>query len=338
MTATKRYQVFVSSTFADLKEERQEVIQALLELDCIPSGMELFPAADESQWNLIQKVIDDCDYYLVIVAGRYGSIAEDGLSYTEKEYRYAADKNKPTIAFLHEDPSSIASGKSEQEPESKKKLAAFRGRCEKKMCKFWSSPADLGGKVSRSLVQLIKSNPSVGWVRGDAALDEGTATTINRLRGENDSLRSQLDRIRKEPPKGAELLAQGQDIFDIHFSYHAGVAGHKCGSLTMTWDEIFGILSPHMIREASDYSLRSTLLEVVLNRSTVKRDYGLNAKVDSVSFHNIMVQLRALGFVSPSEEKRSVKDRGTTYWSLTPYGDDYMNRLLAIPKKDQAAI
>ena len=49
----KRYQVFVSSTYADLKEERQHVIQALMEMDCIPSGMEVFPAADEEQWDFI---------------------------------------------------------------------------------------------------------------------------------------------------------------------------------------------------------------------------------------------------------------------------------------------
>src|SRR6266853_1961238 len=59
----KRYQVFVSSTFNDLQEERQEVMQALLELDCMPAGMELFPAANETQLNLIKRVIDDCDYY-----------------------------------------------------------------------------------------------------------------------------------------------------------------------------------------------------------------------------------------------------------------------------------
>lgn len=70
----KRYQVFVSSTFNDLIEERQEILQALLELDCIPSGMELFPAANEDQWTLIKKVINDCDYYIVVIAGKYGSI------------------------------------------------------------------------------------------------------------------------------------------------------------------------------------------------------------------------------------------------------------------------
>jgi hypothetical protein len=73
----KRYQVFISSTYADLLEERQEVIQALLELDCIPAGMELFPAASEDQWTLIKKVIDDCDYYMAIVAGRYAFRGRD---------------------------------------------------------------------------------------------------------------------------------------------------------------------------------------------------------------------------------------------------------------------
>ncbi len=82
----KRYQVFVSSTFADLKNERQRVIQTLMEMDCIPSGMELFPAMDEEQLEFIKRIIDDCDYYLLIVGGRYGSTDLDGISFTEKEY------------------------------------------------------------------------------------------------------------------------------------------------------------------------------------------------------------------------------------------------------------
>ncbi len=72
----KRYQVFVNSTYTDLMEERNEVMQALLELNCMPAGMELFPAANEDQWNWIKRVIDESDYYVVIVAGRYGSVSE----------------------------------------------------------------------------------------------------------------------------------------------------------------------------------------------------------------------------------------------------------------------
>jgi Domain of unknown function (DUF4062) len=41
----KRYQIFVSSTYEDLQEERREVMQSLLKMNCIPTGMELFPAA-----------------------------------------------------------------------------------------------------------------------------------------------------------------------------------------------------------------------------------------------------------------------------------------------------
>ena len=51
----KRYQVFVSSTKEDLEEERQEITKALLVSNCIPAGMELFPAADESSWKIIKK-------------------------------------------------------------------------------------------------------------------------------------------------------------------------------------------------------------------------------------------------------------------------------------------
>ena len=95
----KKHQVFVSSTYEDLQVERQEVMHVLLELDCIPSGMELFPAANDSQWELIKGVIDDCDYYVVIIAGRYGSTGPSGISYTEMEYRYAVEQGKPVVAF-----------------------------------------------------------------------------------------------------------------------------------------------------------------------------------------------------------------------------------------------
>src|SRR5438093_11478813 len=115
----KRYQVFVSSTYADLKEERRKVIQTVIEMDCIPAGMELFPAADEEQWEFIKRVIDDCDYYLLIIGGRYGSTTPEGMSYTEKEYDYAIEKGIKVVALLHENPEEIPMRKSEVDPESR---------------------------------------------------------------------------------------------------------------------------------------------------------------------------------------------------------------------------
>ncbi len=101
MNVERKYQVFISSTYTDLRAEREQVLRGLLETDCIPIGMELFPPTDEAQWQYIKRVINQCDYYLLILAGRYGSIDPDtGLSYTEKEYMYAEALGKPILAFL----------------------------------------------------------------------------------------------------------------------------------------------------------------------------------------------------------------------------------------------
>lgn len=159
----KKYQIFVSSTYEDLKAERQEIMHALLELDCIPSGMELFPAADEDQWSLIKGVIDDCDYYVVVIGGRYGSLGPDGISYTEMEYRHAISTEKPVIAFLHKDPTSLPAKHTEQTEEGRKRLEDFRKLAQQKMCKYWSTAQDLGSVVSRSLIMLQKKHPGVGW-------------------------------------------------------------------------------------------------------------------------------------------------------------------------------
>jgi Domain of unknown function (DUF4062) len=80
----KRFQVFVSSTYKDLVDERSAIFDTLMKLDCIPAGMESFPAFDEEQLEYIKRIIDDSDYYVLIIAGRYGSLTEGGISFTEK--------------------------------------------------------------------------------------------------------------------------------------------------------------------------------------------------------------------------------------------------------------
>lgn len=136
----KRYQVFVSSTFADLQDERKKVIQTLLKLDCIPTGMELFPATDEDQFEFIKRIIDDCDYYLLIIGGRYGSVTSEGISYTELEYEYALERGLKVIALLHEKPEQIPNGKSEQNPELRIRLESFRDKVANgRLVKFWQT-------------------------------------------------------------------------------------------------------------------------------------------------------------------------------------------------------
>ena len=113
----KKYQVFVSSTYEDLQEERKKVMEALLQMNCFPVGMEYFNASDDSQWEVIKSLIRECDYYVLIVAGRYGSIEEEsGKSYTQKEFEYAIEQGVPVISFVHQCPKSLPGTKIEQDP------------------------------------------------------------------------------------------------------------------------------------------------------------------------------------------------------------------------------
>lgn len=59
----KKYQIFISSTYKDLIEARSKVRDAILSMMHFPVGMEMFNAADEEQWEIIQETIDSSDYY-----------------------------------------------------------------------------------------------------------------------------------------------------------------------------------------------------------------------------------------------------------------------------------
>lgn len=213
----KRYQVFLSSTFRDLEAERLEVMRALLELDCIPCGMEYFPAANEDQWSFIRDLIDQCDYYIVVIGARYGSVDDEGISFTEKEYRYALDQGIPVIGFVHADPSSIPQGKSEPEAQARQRLEAFKCLVQSRLCKEWTNASDLGAVVSRSLTQLIKRNPRPGWVRATHLASSEASEEIIRLRQLNDALQDQVSRLSLSRPTGSDELAQGEDEVQLTF-------------------------------------------------------------------------------------------------------------------------
>lgn len=343
----KRYQVFISSTYEDLKEERHEVMQALLELDCIPSGMELFPAANEDQWSLIKSVINDCDYYIVIIAGRYGHCDAAGTSYTEKEYRYAAELGKPIIAFLHGTPGDIIADKCEPTEEGRRKLEAFRSLVEQKHCKYWETAEGLGGVVSRGLINLTKSTPATGWVRADELPTQEAALELLKLRNHVDELEAELAHTRVTAPEGIEDLSQGDETTLVNFSFmdFDDKTGNsdRDGTFVTTWNLLFSAIAPTMIDEASEETLRGNLNWFVAqaNREQLQRRGDLAGhlleifKLRSNDFQTVKVQLRALGLIVKSAKPHGIKDTDT-YWTLTPYGDETMTRLRAIKRTPAA--
>ena len=190
----RRYQVFVSSTYEDLEEERREVMQALLSMGCFPAGMELFPAADDDQWTLIKREIDQSDYYLVISAGKYGSLhPTEGKSFTQMEYEYAVAKGKPTIAFLYKDLGKLAADKTERDDEPRRKLEAFREATKTRHCKMWDSRDSLAKAVYQAVHYLMQEKPSSGWVRAATVYDEREMLT---LKNRNLQLENELQPLR----------------------------------------------------------------------------------------------------------------------------------------------
>jgi hypothetical protein len=203
---TKRYQVFVSSTYEDLLLERQEVMRALLESECIPTGMELFPAADEDAWTLIKRVIDESDYYILILAGRYGSTTPDGIGYTEMEYRYALDKGKPIVSFVHANPDSIPKGKTELGEKGQQRLEDFRRIVQRKVTKPWSSASELAAVVGRSIEALKRERPSVGWVRADFLPESHGESAVDAYERKIEELTARLDNTDNELQSRPEVL------------------------------------------------------------------------------------------------------------------------------------
>lgn len=213
--ANKKYEVFISSTYEDLKEERNAVAESLLDMGCcFPAGMERFPASSLSQWDYIKRRIDNCDYYVLIVAGRYGTlVADEKISYTEKEYNYAESKNIPIISFIYDKienlPNKFVDKRLSRINDFRKRASAGR------LVKFYSSVDELRSMVKDALYSEIQNTPRPGWIRADKLNDIQVSET-----------NSQNSAISKEEFK---------TMFDQEFEKH--IATEE--DVKAIWNEVF---------------------------------------------------------------------------------------------------
>jgi hypothetical protein len=344
LSGTVRYQVFVSSTFIDLREERTEVLQALWELDCIPTGMEAFVATNEAQWEVIQKVIDECDYYVLIIGGRYGSVTAEGISYTEKEYNYAKKLGIPVLGFVHGDPENIIASKIEKDELGRGRLEAFKTRVMKDHpIRKWTSAQELGGLVSRSVSRAIKVDPRPGWVRNVGASSAELLSQINDLTKENLALKAKAD-LNTGLGVDADELQSGSDKFNLTGVVSVGDTGNYFSEGTshiwhaeLAWDDVFRDIGPLLMNEATELDLRKAMARFVYwsdKRKEIKEGIKSNS-ITSESFAEIIVQFRALGLIHRGVRKRAVSDKAS-YWALTERGDRYLVGLLARKKSGAA--
>jgi hypothetical protein len=198
MPPAKKLQVFVSSTYNDLREERQAAVEAILTAGHIPAGMELFTAGDESQMDVIRRWIDESDVFLLILGGRYGSLEPTtGKRYIHLEYEYASEKGMPLFAVVVKDKvldeRVKTMGRGAIETDNPAKLREFRGLVLSKISEFWSDHRDIQLTIHKKLSEYSRRSNLAGWIPGNQAVNAGVlAQEIARLTKENMELRSQV--------------------------------------------------------------------------------------------------------------------------------------------------
>lgn len=205
----RRFDVFVSSTYEDLIEERKEITQAVLECDCMPVGMEMFPASNLEQWEFIKRVIDKADIYLVVIAGKYGTVGRDEsgnrMSYTEMEFNYALASGKPILAFQYKDINNLPRNKVELDEEKREALEVFRKKVQKgRIVKFYSNKDELKANVLGSLNSIKKQITTGGWIREKQASFNGKKELeekVQKLEGNQEKLLLEKRKLEEEREK-----------------------------------------------------------------------------------------------------------------------------------------
>lgn len=295
----RRLQVFISSTYSDLKEERQAAVSAILKAGHIPAGMELFTAGDRSQMSTIKEWIDESDVYMLILGGRYGSIEKtSGVSYTELEYDYAQEQGKPAFAVAITEQAleeKIRSrGTTFGEKENPKELTLFREKVLGNISSFFDDHKDIKLCVHESLADFASKRELKGWVSADEVIDTRPLfEEIKKLSEENKNLREVVAQNGHRAPTVANQDANAEKFVElrniikgIEIKIPAGLAQGK--EVTMSLLDIF-------------YSNKDTLINGVTNAAN-------SSPVESFYYHNVCPKLQVHGLIT-NEKVPSVRYR-----------------------------
>lgn len=314
----KKFQIFISSTFVDLEEERRAVIEAILDLGHIPIGMEAFQASNEEQWDYIKKRIDESDYYVVLVAERYGS-KKDGVSYTEMEYDYARAQGVPVAAFLlAEDARKNWRAQKSEHIDNPQKLNAFREKCKELLCKQWKNKDELARLCSNAINTLIRDYPRDGWIPAKQALSPDVVNELARLSKENEELREKLKLLDTD----AEA-----DSFIQHLNRNSVILqnGNK-----ISFYRIFFALRTELLNRLTAIYFNGKNMPLF---KYIKIDGTINLKLDIngtafSEFFNLLLLHDVIKKDQPARKSLQRLDTVDTSYELTEFGKRVVRRML----------
>ncbi len=324
---SKKYQVFVSSTYLDLVEEREQIIKACLEMGHIPVGMEMFSAADEEQWKIIQRQIDEIDYYVILIAHRYGSTTGEGVSYTEKEYDYAVSKGIPVLGFVIDDGAAWPADRIDSEEDKKISLVSFKEKIKAKLVNFWSNKDELHAKFSIALMKAIVNNPRSGWVKAEESIGTDVMKELSRLSSENSTLRKENEDLTKrkidDEDKSKEAIEiLGKNKKSLVIWYEGDTSWNEREPEEVSLLQVFQAIAPNLLTENHNSEIAD---DIALHFSSGD-PYRRNWPVPSNYVSHWITDLHALELVEPSSRKHPVSDV-KDYWTLTNTGREVIGSI-----------
>lgn len=326
----KKYQVFISSTYTDLKEERNIITQTLLKADFIPAGMEGFVATDMEQFDVIKSIIDICDYYILIIGKRYGSINEQtGKSYTEMEYDYAIEKDIPVLVFAMDDSYPVPEDMMDHDDNNIKSLKRFKEKAmTNRLATIWKDHTDLAGSVAVSIINAKSDFPRPGWQRGVDYDEASLRRQIMEIQDEKNKVLAELNTVKKElislKEKNSDDIAFEDTPVTMSFSHHQYNSPDRYVKKETSLEELFKIISTEMMDVAiTETSVRDCVITSFYKHPS---SYSLN---DKQFIKTLLNQYKALGLVYSKWKE------GSLYWGLTTKGVQTRNNMILIKKKNQ---
>lgn len=320
----KKYQIFISSTYEDLKNEREQVIKAILEMGHIPVGMEMFSAADEEQWKIIQRQILESDYYVVVTANKYGTISPSGVSYTEMEFDFASENKIPVLGFVLQDKAPWPTEKSETKPKNRASLVAFKKKIQSKLVNFWSNKDELHAKVCIALGKTMTANPRVGWVKSSGNVTNEVMLEISRLSSENSILRKELERIKESEREQSDEVLNVVNILiknELKIRIRTTAKWEEAKNYPATLLDVFDGVAPKLQIENSISSMAKNLALHISGRTSYYKYWPIGDNRISAW----AADFAALELIEPSKKEHPPSDK-EQYWTLTDLGRQLLKR------------
>jgi hypothetical protein len=315
-TRAKKYHIFIGSTLDDLKNERRLLPRIVMELGHIPVTADCFDRTNGNDQLLIRKNLEECDYYLALVAHKISLPGEK--SFMETECAWAVKKGIPIIALIIDEKARWKAAKKEKDPEAVKKLEDFKKKLAAHVHETWLNASDLGQKAQNLLIQEMNLNPQTGWVCAAQAVDPSVANELSRLSVENEDLKRQIKvdsgdvrvKIREQMKQALKVMALNK----VFLSFYYTDGDNWENTRQFRYLRIFKLLAPELSLGKTPGEI-SRFLGNVLNPD-LEKTVRTNYPTPSNTIKKLMADFALLKVV-----KFSGQGDGEV-WEITEYGKE----------------